>query len=125
MEKILCLDFDGVCHSYVSGWQGVDIIPDPPVEGLFPFLALAHKFFEIHIYSTRSKTALGRVAMRMWFKLELEKFHGDNDRIFDASWLKFPKTKPPAFVTLDDRVITFTGIWPDIDTLDNFKPWNK
>ena len=53
-KPILCLDFDGVCHSYVSGWKGADIISDPPVEGLFEFLREAGKHFSIHIYSSRS-----------------------------------------------------------------------
>lgn len=29
-KPILCLDFDGVIHSYASGWKGADVIPDPP-----------------------------------------------------------------------------------------------
>jgi hypothetical protein len=33
-KPILCLDFDGVIHSYSSGWKGADVIPDPPVEAL-------------------------------------------------------------------------------------------
>ena len=124
-KPILCLDFDGVCHSYTSGWKGETVIPDPPVDGLFKFIALAYRHFDIQIYSTRSKTAEGREAMQQWFKDELSKFHGDNEHIMSIDWISFPETKPPAFVSLDDRVLTFTGTWPSVDSLINFKAWNK
>lgn len=116
-KPILCLDFDGVCHSYISGWQGVDIIPDPPVEGLEDFLKEAMQVFDIHIYSSRSSEHNGRHAMAEWFvqNISLEVCHS----------LRFPITKPSAFITIDDRAITFTGTWPDVQELLTFKPWNK
>ena len=39
--------------------------------------------------------------------------------------VKWPLFKPPAFVTLDDRALTFTGEWPAVAELRGFKPWNK
>lgn len=121
-KPILCLDFDGVCHSYTSGWKGADVIPDPPVDGLFDFLWNASEFFEIHIFSTRSLQDGGIEAMRQWF----EEWHDrQNLRMLPLPVLHFPVEKPPALVTIDDRAITFTGKWPDMDVLINFKPWNK
>ena len=117
-KPILCLDFDGVCHLYTSGWKGETVIPDPPVGGLFKFLGRASEHFHIHIYSTRSKTHEGREAMREWFG----KWYPTNMEIIPIA---FPDTKPPAFVSLDDRVLTFTGVWPSVDSLIDFKPWNK
>lgn len=42
------------------------------------------------------------------------------DKLLDIT---FPLEKPPAFLTLDDRALTFTGTWPSIEELRAFKPW--
>lgn len=135
-KPILGLDFDGVCHSYTSGWKGAAVIPDPPVDGLFEFLADAGQHFEINIFSSRTNQDGGIPAMRNWFRDQyvlwhLAKFPGDNKRIAEDQatnlvrdvW-KFPAEKPPAFVSLDDRVLTFRGVWPSVEELRAFKPWN-
>ena len=117
-KSILSLDFDGVCHSYTSGWQGADNIPDPPVDGLFEFLNEAVEEFDIHIFSTRSQQEGGIDAMIDWFSE-----HDDDSGVIE--FLSFPTEKPPAKVGLDDRVLTFTGDWPDVQDLVDFEPWNK
>lgn len=114
-KPILSLDFDGVCHSYESGWQGVDDIPDPPVEGLFEFLEEAKDEFNIAIYSSRSSDSDGIAAMAEWFAK-----HG-GDEVLD--WIYFPTEKPPASVGLDDRVLLFEGEWPDVGDLVDFESW--
>jgi hypothetical protein len=119
-KPILCLDFDGVCHSYTSGWKGAAVIPDPPVEGMWEFLEAAIDPFEVHIFSSRTNQDGGRDAMFQWF---LKWASTDRQQGIAAS-LIFPKEKPPALVGLDDRVLTFAGKWPDVETLRNFKPWN-
>ncbi len=116
MKPILCLDFDGVIHSYTSGWKDIDIIPDPPVPGAFAFILSALDHFRVAVYSSRSITPRGRNAMQAWFRIYQ----------FDPDLLDWPDCKPSAFITIDDRAITFTGPpWPDPAALLNFKPWNK
>ncbi len=136
MDKpILCLDFDGVIHSYSSGWQGADVVSDPPVPGALDFLQRALEHFEVCIYSSRSNQLGGIVAMHHWLlkhaaagkKIPVLKRHWTDD-------IKFPAEKPAAFLTIDDRALTFDGTWPDIKVLLDllallvlldFKPWNK
>lgn len=136
-KKILCLDFDGVCHSYTSGWQGATVIPDPPVPDMWEFLTDAGHHFEIHIFSSRSGQPGGIEAMKDWFinwyvKQQNAMLEGDEQPITKAqatpivtAMLHFPEDKPAAFVGIDDRVITFTGHWPSTTALLNFQPWNK
>jgi hypothetical protein len=119
-KPILCLDFDGTISSYTSGWQGADIIPDEPIHGAFDFIQKAMHDFDVQIYSARSGLPGGIKGMQSWFIR-----HGwPESSPSIPEGLGFPTTKPPAFVSLDDRAITFTGQWPDIEQLKDFKPWH-
>ena len=121
MPLTLCIDFDGVIHSYNSKWQGVDVIPDPPVAGAIEWLkTLLNRpdEFEVCIYSSRSKEDKGILAMRMW----LGKWGIGDAGLQD---LKFPTQKPAAFLTIDDRAIQFTGTFPVPEHIKYYKPWNK
>ena len=125
-KPILCLDFDGVIHSYSSGWKGADVIPDPPVDGAIPFIYIALGHFRVAIFSSRSHQPGGLEAMQRWL-IRYEAQHPDA-HLWHADWtaeIEWPTEKPPAFLTIDDRALTFTGEWPEIETLLAFKPWNK
>jgi len=129
-RPILCVDFDGVIHSYTSHFRDIDHVADPPVPGAIEFLYEANKHFEVHIFSSRSREQRGIDAMKDYIKMQADYIAAFEDTIGDKKleWLndlKWPTEKPPAMITLDDRAITFTGEWPDMETLKNFKPWNK
>ena len=98
------------------------MIPDPPVSGAMAFLARAVKHFDVHVFSSRSKASEGIRAMYRYIHAWLQS-EGFDPSIVDE--IKFPIEKPSALVTIDDRAITFTGRWPSMDELLNFKPWYK
>lgn len=123
--KILVVDFDGVIHSYCSGWQGVDSVNDPPVDGALLFLCNAVKHFRVMIYGSRSKCRKGREAMRRYLQVNLIAEFGDNVGMMIFSKLEFPSQKPPAFLLIDDRAVCFQGIFPAIEELLEFKPWYR
>lgn len=114
----LCLDFDGCGHSYPNGWKGPTVIDGEPTEGYITFLRKAVKHFNVNIYSARSGQEGGIVAMQEWHKRYLQ---GDDHKVYEA--LFWPTSKPGAFLTIDDRAITFTGVWPDPVDLLNFRTW--
>lgn len=113
---ILCLDFDGVIHSYEHGWKKGDIY-GTVTEGFFEWLPLAQQYFHIVIYSSRSAMKGGVEAMKAW----LARHNGG----ILPDGLEFAREKPPAFLTIDDRAICFKGNWLDLDPsrLRKFKPW--
>lgn len=120
IKPILCLDFDGTIHSYSSGWQGPDIIPDDPVTGAFEFIRDAIAYFDVQTHSARSGLPGGVEAMQAWFIR-----HGWDKGIDGLPvGINFPTSKPPAQVSIDDRALTFSGTWPDLEMLKSFRPWN-
>lgn len=134
-KPILCVDFDGVIHSYTSGWQGANQIPDPPVPGAISFLSRAKDVFDIQIFSSRSNQPGGIEAMKRWMR---DAVYGHFDCVFTTGSphdfdqanalldaISYPTEKPSAMISIDDRALTFTGVWPSLRELQEFKPWNK
>lgn len=132
-NPIICVDFDGVIHSYISGWKGADVIPDPPVDGALDWIrdhlpipeaisAMGPEYVgpEVVIYSARSGQSGGIKAMQAWFIK-----HGLHPAYIFDGILKFPKEKPAAFLTLDDRAICFTGKFPTSVEMMSFQTWQK
>lgn len=112
-RPILCLDFDGVLNSYAQGFQGPTTIDDEPVPGAVDFVRRAQEHFNVVIYSSRSSHPGGIEAMQRWMEQ-----HG-------FPQVSFAREKPAAFLTLDDRALTFTGVFPDPAELRSFRPWNR
>lgn len=119
-KKIILVDFDGTLHAYTSGWQGADVVGDPPVEGAIEWLRemLADARFDVQIYSSRSRQDGGIRAMKealIRWGLPVEQ----------ADAIPFPTQKPAAFLTIDDRAVCFEGVFPTAEAIDGFVPWNK
>lgn len=148
MPALICLDFDGVIHSYKSGWKGAHVIPDDPVPGAIEAILgyLNAGGLEVAIHSSRSKSLRGRRAMKRWLAKAMTEYFWDKNRptkewtILDVeaeywgdAWaivtkrIKWPWFKPAAFITIDDRALTFSGNWSDYtpDRVRAFQPWMK
>ena len=62
-------DFDGVIHSYRSGWKGAAVIPDPPVEGIKEVIEqLISDGLCVVICSSRAESFEGQEAIAEWLK---------------------------------------------------------
>jgi hypothetical protein len=115
-RKTVLIDFDGVIHSYKSGWKGVDIIPDEPVEGAIQWLQDMMDKFDVRIFSARCNDENGIIAMMCWLK-----FWGLPQYYMDR--LQYEPGKPSSWMIIDDRAFQFTGHFPYPKTVAKFRPW--
>lgn len=132
-RKIISVDFDGVLHHYAS-WKGATVIDGPPVPGAIEWLVsvIEDERFEVHVFSSRSKSNAGRSAMWDWVEsriLEHWREHrgGDSNQAFELSdCIQWPARKPPAHISVDDRGWRYEGgAFPDLDAMADFRPWWK
>ena len=115
MKQTVVFDFDGVIHSYSSGWQGHDVIPDPPVPGIREAIQEVRQAgYEVLVCSTRCANTQGFGAVKIY--LAEHDIEVDGIRV----------DKPPAICYIDDRAICFDGK-PEtlLGKIQTFKPWNK
>lgn len=114
-KKTVVFDFDGVIHSYTSGWQGMTIIPDPVVHGMSEVIEkLRVDGYEVVVVSTRCVNSDGMSAVKKYLR--------DNNIVVDA----VVAHKPPAICYIDDRAICFDGDASRlIIKIENFTPWTS
>lgn len=131
-KPIMCIDFDGVIHSYEKGWQDGEIYGSV-VDGFFEWVNIAKDHFRLVIYSSRSKEPDKLLAMQRWIENKNLEWLIDKNPPGTTDYVgfsfEFASEKPPAFLTIDDRAMTFNGDWYDDcwwpEKLINFKPWNN
>lgn len=114
-KPTVVFDFDGVIHSYTSGWKGEDNIPDSPVPGIREAIQnIRLSGYRVVVVSTRCCTASGMGAVRYYL------------RHHDITVDDVMSEKPPAVCYIDDRAVCFDG-HPEtlLEKIVNFKPWNK
>ena len=114
IKPTIIFDFDGVIHSYTSGWQGVTNIPDPPVPGIGEAIQEIRKEYRVVVVSTRCFQPGGIEAIQKY----LSKHGIEVDEVTNK--------KVPAILSVDDRTICFDGK-PEglLQKIKCFKPWNE
>lgn len=113
-KPTVIMDFDGVIHSYKSGWKGVTVIPDPPVEGIREAIEKIRNYYKVVVVSTRCFHPGGIDAINAYLDKHSIKVDG------------VVAEKPPAIVSIDDRAITFDGDTGSLlEKIFNFVPWNR
>lgn len=115
-NRTIAVDFDGVLHSYTSGWKGPADIPDPPVPGAIEWLNKISPHFEVVIFTTRGESIYAKNAIRQY--------------LYDYGWTAakgatVTNTKIPAIIYIDDRGWRFEGEFPSKEEIHRAKPWNK
>lgn len=112
-QKTVVFDFDGVIHSYTSGWKGVDVIPDPPVDGIGDAIRDLYKLgYKVVVVSARCAEVKGMIAVK--------KYLSDHGILVDY----VSAEKPPAVCYIDDRAIRFEGDASTIvEQVTSFRSW--
>jgi hypothetical protein len=125
-RQTICVDFDGVIHSYTSGWKGAATIPDPPVPGAMEWLTKLTDEFDVVVCSSRARRLWGWIAIRFWLRKHMTHHWGAHaTTAWDAlDQIRVTCRKPAASVYIDDRAWRFDGShWPTSSELRAHRPW--
>lgn len=142
-RKAIGLDFDGVLHSYTSGWKGVDVVADEPVPGAIGWLIgmCLYSPYDVFILSVRCNEVKGVEAMQEWLNEHIvrhltsaahyQRMEEPDEAIADdhatilASIEYYVQKPKECFIFIDDRAWQFNGTFPSLTELEHFKPWYK
>ncbi len=128
-KPILAVDYHGVINSYMSGVQSLDLADDPPTDGAIRFLIAATSSFQVCVTSARFDTNPdAREQCRAWLikhgmPRQMITMEPNYDHIRQEIYIA--GERPRATILLDDRAVQFTGTFPALRLLLQFKPWNR
>ena len=114
MDKIIIFDFDGVIHSYTSGWHGANVVADPPVPGIKEAIReIREAGYKVVVVSSRCYQEGGIEAIKNYLA----------DHCIEVD--DITHEKPPAIVSIDDRALTFDG-HPEtlLEKIKTFRTWS-
>jgi hypothetical protein len=125
-RRIIAVDFDGVLHDDGCGWKGPAVILGPAVPGAINWLSGLLRarndegklILDVRIFSSRCRSPEGIEAMKVWLG-------NQGLGLKDLAELHFAVEKPPAWVTIDDRVFRFEGRYPTLAWLLEFNSWTR
>ena len=114
-KQTVVFDFDGVIHSYLSGWKGCEIVQDPVVPGIGDVIKELRAIgYFVVVVSSRCSRPEGMGAVRRYLR--------DNSIVVDDVMSE----KPPAVCYVDDRAICFNGNTKGlVESIVRFRPWTE
>ena len=126
VKYTVCVDFDGVLHTYDGRYEGDHIAEGLPIEGAIGWLFEAVQHFEVVILTTRGGSWRGRRAIRRWLRKHSGDIFYDGPGYRGIKDVKITNRKPPALMYIDDRAVRFTGeYWPNPREVHRARPWWK
>ena len=124
-RPIIAIDVDGPLHAYIA-WKGAGVLDGGPVSGAMQAI---HDYtaagYEVHIVSSRLHQKEGLEATRRAISRWLAEVFGEDRAAQILRNVEFTINKPPASITIDDRVWLFLGVWPTVAQIRAFKPWRS
>lgn len=120
-EKMtICVDFDGVLHDY-KGWNG-GLLGDPIPGAAAALKVLKRMGHTIILHTTRGEDEITPWLIRHGFVWDHFNVNPEDQQLAEPTG---NPGKPRADVYIDDRAMTFNGIWDGhfINKVVSFQPW--
>lgn len=125
-KLIVAVDFDGVVHDYTKGWHDGTIYGDV-VPGFWDWYIRTASAFEVIIFTSRARSLGDIKDIKKWLRDKWDHYAATLPQKPFAPDFAVTNEKPPSWITIDDRAVTFYGNWEDerftVEGIMRFKPW--